>query len=86
MGLTRAQFRKCLVDAGLARLLPIFLTTATTVGGLLPLALAGGPLWEGMAWCMIFGLLIATLLTLLVIPAMYAILVETFKLQPVRLD
>jgi len=86
MGLTPSQFRKCLVDAGLARLLPIFLTTATTVGGLLPLALAGGPLWEGMAWCMIFGLLIATLLTLLVIPAMYAILVETFKLQPVRLD
>jgi len=86
VGLTRPQFRKCLVDAGLARLLPIFLTTATTVGGLLPLALAGGPLWEGMAWCMIFGLLIATLLTLLVVPAMYAILVETFKVQPVRLD
>lgn len=86
VGLTREEFRKCLVDAGLARLLPIFLTTATTVGGLLPLALAGGPLWEGMAWCMIFGLLIATLLTLLVVPAMYAILVETLRIQPVRLN
>ena len=29
-------------------MLPIFLTTATTVGGLLPLALSGGPLWEGL--------------------------------------
>ena len=85
-GLTRDQFRECLVDAGKQRLLPIFLTTATTIGGLLPLALAGGPLWEGMAWCMIFGLAIATLLTLLVVPALYAIFVETFGVKPVRLD
>lgn len=82
-GLTREQFRNCLVEAGKQRLLPIFLTTATTVGGLIPLALSGGPLWEGMAWCMIFGLLIATVLTLLVVPALYAIFVETFGAKPV---
>ncbi|MCA9122485.1 MAG: efflux RND transporter permease subunit [Planctomycetaceae bacterium] len=75
-GLTQDQFRNCLVEAGQQRFLPIFLTTATTIGGLLPLALDGGPLWEGMAWCMIFGLIIATLLTLLVVPALYAIMVE----------
>ena len=79
-----SEFRACLVDAGKQRLLPIFLTTATTVGGLLPLALAGGPLWEGMAWCMIFGLLVATLLTLLVVPAMYAIFVEHMRVKPFR--
>ncbi|MCA9113772.1 MAG: efflux RND transporter permease subunit [Planctomycetaceae bacterium] len=81
LGLTQQQFRAVLVEAGRQRLLPIFLTTATTVGGLLPLALDGGPLWEGMAWCMIFGLLVATLLTLLVIPAMYAIFVEYLGMQ-----
>lgn len=59
------------------RLVPIFLTTATTVGGLLSLALAGGPLWTGMSWLMIFGLLVATLLTLLVIPAAYAVVIES---------
>lgn len=85
VGLTRDEFRQCLVDAGQQRLLPIFLTTATTVGGLLPLALAGGPLWVGMAWLMICGLLVATLLTLFVVPALYAILVETFGLTPVRI-
>ena len=85
-GLTIAEFRGCLVDAGKQRLLPIFLTTATTIGGLLPLALAGGPLWEGMAWCMIFGLTFATVLTLLVVPAIYAVFVETFGMTPVRLD
>ncbi len=86
LGITAAEFRECLVEAGKQRLLPIFLTTATTVGGLIPLALAGGPLWEGMAWLMIFGLCIATVLTLLVVPAMYAIFVETFKVKPVHVE
>lgn len=80
-GLTVSELRAALVEAGCQRLLPIFLTTATTVGGLIPLALGGGPLWEGMAWCMIFGLLVATLLTLLVIPAMYAIFVQYFGMK-----
>ncbi len=84
-GLTRPEFRECLVEAGRQRLLPIFLTTATTIGGLLPLAISGGPLWRGMAWCMISGLTVATALTLLVVPALYAILVETFRIRPVQL-
>lgn len=84
LGLSREEFRECLVEAGRQRLLPIFLTTATTIGGLLPLALAGGPLWEGMAWCMISGLIVATLLTLLVIPAMYAIFAESFGIRMVE--
>lgn len=82
-GLTRREFHECLVKAGQQRMLPIFLTTATTVGGLIPLALTGGPLWTGLAWCMIIGLLITTVLTLFVVPAVYAILVETFRIQPV---
>ena len=63
------------------RILPIFLTTLTTVGGLLPLAIAGGPLWEPMATVIIFGLLFATALTLLVLPSVYAIFVETFRVR-----
>lgn len=86
VGLTKAEFRQCLVNAGKQRMLPIFLTTATTIGGLLPLAMGGGPLWEGLAWCMIVGLLVATLLTLFVVPAIYAILVETFRVKPVTVE
>ena len=59
-GITKHEFRECLVQAGQVRLLPIAMTTLTTIGGLLPLALAGGPLWEGMSWLMIFGLIVAT--------------------------
>ncbi len=83
MGMSIQEFRECLVQAGQVRLLPIAMTTLTTIGGLLPLALAGGPLWEGMAWLMIFGLMVATILTLIVVPSLYAIFVENFKMKPV---
>ena len=85
MGMSVQEFRECLVQAGQVRLLPIAMTTLTTIGGLLPLALAGGPLWEGMAWLMIFGLMVATILTLIVVPSLYAIFVENFKIKPVRI-
>jgi multidrug efflux pump subunit AcrB len=65
------SFREALVDAGARRLRPIMLTAMTTVGGLLPLGLFGGVLWEGMAWAMIFGLSLATVLTLYVIPVLF---------------
>ncbi|MFV1974489.1 MAG: efflux RND transporter permease subunit [Candidatus Scalindua sp.] len=85
MGLSIHEFRECLVQAGQVRLLPIAMTTLTTIGGLLPLALAGGPLWEGLAWLMIFGLMVATILTLIVVPSLYAIFVENFKMKPVKI-
>ena len=55
------------------RLRPILLTTATTVGGLLPLWLGGGPMWEPMAVAIIFGLVFATVLTLGVVPLLYSL-------------
>jgi multidrug efflux pump subunit AcrB len=83
VGLTKQEFRDCLIEGVKMRFMPIFLTTSTMIGGLLPLALGGGPLWEGMSWCMIYGLIIATALTLLVVPAGYALFVETFRMQPI---
>jgi multidrug efflux pump subunit AcrB len=50
---------------------PILLTTATTVGGLLPLWLGGGP--EPMAIAIIFGLIFATGLTLGLVPVLYSL-------------
>ena len=83
MGLSKEEFRRCLVQAGEVQMLPIAITTLTTIGGLLPLALAVGPLWEGMAWLMIFGLIVATLLNLIVVLSLYAIFVENFGMKPV---
>lgn len=53
---------------------PIMLTTVTTVFGLIPLYLGGGEMWEPMALSIIGGLLISTLLTLCVVPVIYALL------------
>ncbi len=58
----------------LRRLRPILLTTATTVVGLVPLALSPTTLWPPLAWAMISGLSASTLLTLLVVPALYLLL------------
>jgi multidrug efflux pump subunit AcrB len=71
------SFQQAIVSAGQQRLMAIFLTTATTVGGLIPLALSGGPLWVGMAWLLVFGLSFATLLTLFVIPVLYSLRTPT---------
>ena len=65
------------IEAAQQRLRPILLTTATTVGGLVPLWLGGGPMWEPMAIAIIFGLVFATVLTLGVVPVLYALLFNT---------
>ncbi len=80
--LTRSEITAAIVDAGQQRLMPIFLTTATTVGGLIPLAVAGGPLWQGLAWLLIFGLSFATILTLFVIPVLYSFLLRSESSAP----
>ncbi|MBN2201079.1 efflux RND transporter permease subunit [bacterium] len=62
---------RALQAAGERRFVPILLTAATTVGGLLPLTLTGGSFWAPMGWTIIGGLLTSTSLTLLVVPALY---------------
>ncbi|MEN7546343.1 efflux RND transporter permease subunit [Rapidithrix thailandica] len=56
------------------RFRPILLTTFTTSLGLIPLWLGGGIMWEPMAIGIIFGLLFATVITLLFVPLMYKLL------------
>ncbi|MCB0298821.1 MAG: efflux RND transporter permease subunit, partial [Calditrichaeota bacterium] len=63
-------------QAGQARLRPILMTTTTTVLGLLPMALGigeGAEIRTPMAITVIAGLVSATVLTLIVIPTVYAV-------------
>jgi HAE1 family hydrophobic/amphiphilic exporter-1 len=63
------------IEAGRLRLRPILMTTATTVLGLVPLALAIGPgaeIQAALARVVIGGLLASTLVTLILIPVTYS--------------
>jgi HAE1 family hydrophobic/amphiphilic exporter-1 len=68
---------EALLTAGSLRLRPILMTTATTVLGLVPMALGlgdGAALRQPLAVAIIGGLSLATLLTLVVIPCAYSLL------------
>ena len=60
--------------AGEIRFLPILLTSATAIGGLLPLAVQNIALYSPMAWVIIGGLVTSTLLARLVTPVMYKLI------------
>ncbi len=60
------------------------MTTLTTVAGLMPLYFLGGELWRGMTVVMMFGLGIGTILTLGVVPILYALFFDT-RLDPARI-
>lgn len=70
------DLRKCVIEGSASRLRPIFMTTLTTMLGVVPMAIAAGegaeiyaPLGQSIAG----GLLTSTLITLFIIPALYYI-------------
>jgi multidrug efflux pump subunit AcrB len=60
--------------AGEIRFVPIVLTSLTAIGGLMPLAIEGNPLYSPLALVLIGGLISSTLLSRLVTPVMYKLL------------
>lgn len=67
---------RAVVEGGKSRLRPVLMTSLTTILGMVPLAVStgeGAELWRSMGIAVIGGLAFSTLLTLLVVPAMYAI-------------
>ena len=71
--------RQAILEAGRVRLRPIVITTATTVLGLMPMALGlgrGSDLRAPLAVAVIGGLLSATALTLVVVPVAYDLIEE----------
>jgi multidrug efflux pump subunit AcrB len=65
--------QEAILEASRRRLRPILLTTATTIGGLLPLWIGGDVMFQPMAVAIIFGLLLSTLLTLGLVPVLYSL-------------
>ncbi len=63
--------RDALIEAGKVRLRPIVLTSATTILG--SITIVSDPVWSGLAWSIMFGLLLSTALTLVIFPTLYVI-------------
>ncbi|MCP3952539.1 MAG: efflux RND transporter permease subunit, partial [Desulfobacterales bacterium] len=89
------SLNEAVVSAGATRLRPVILTAVTTILGLIPMvtgvsydfhimaiswASESTQWWRSMSIVVIFGLMVATLLTLVVVPTLYA-LIETLKAQ-----
>lgn len=64
---------RALVVAGTKRLRPVLLTVVTSIAGLLPLAFSSQSLWKPFCWVVIFGLAGSMVMTLVMIPAIYAL-------------
>jgi multidrug efflux pump subunit AcrB len=75
---------EAITRAGEIRFLPILLTSATAIGGLLPLALQGSGLYSPLAIVIIGGLISSTLLGRLVTPVMYKVLPPPVDVQETR--
>ncbi len=86
------RFRDAVVAAGCTRLRPVLLTAITTILGLLPMVTGvaynfhkmeiswvseSTQWWSSMASAVIFGLALATILTLIVVPTLYALIHTT---------
>jgi multidrug efflux pump subunit AcrB len=70
------ELRPAIERAGEVRFLPVLLTSVTAVGGLLPLALSGSGLYSPLAWVIIGGLISSTVLSRIVTPVMYLLIVR----------
>jgi multidrug efflux pump subunit AcrB len=70
------ELSQAVIKAGEARLRPVMLTALTAVVGLIPMAITGEVLFKPMAISIIFGLMYATILTLVVVPAFYVIIAK----------
>ncbi|MFN8239787.1 MAG: efflux RND transporter permease subunit [Bacteroidales bacterium] len=62
--------------SGRSRLRPVIMTTATTILGMLPLAMSkgtGSEMWSPMGIAVIGGLIFSTIVTLVIVPVVYAV-------------
>jgi HAE1 family hydrophobic/amphiphilic exporter-1 len=70
------ELYEAIAISGRSRLRPVIMTSATTILGMLPLALSrgsGSELWSPMGVAVIGGLVFSTVVTLVLVPVVYAI-------------
>ena len=72
-----ANVSDAVIQGGKSRLRPVLMTSLTTILGMVPMAMGigeGSEMWQPMGISVVGGLLMSTLLTLFIVPALYAML------------
>jgi multidrug efflux pump subunit AcrB len=69
-----------ILPVGFRKFWPVLVTVLATVGGIIPLAFEGGPMWRQLVYVQIGGLLLASVVTPGLVPLLYVVFVETFKI------
>jgi HAE1 family hydrophobic/amphiphilic exporter-1 len=73
------ELKEAIVVSGESRLRPVLMTSLTTILGMLPLALSrgsGSEIWSPMGIAVIGGLVFSTLVTLILVPVIYMMMVR----------
>ena len=71
--------RQALIESVRTRIRPIFMSVSTTVFGMLPLVIfpgAGSELYRGLGSVVLGGLIVSTIFTLLLIPAVFSLVMD----------
>jgi len=74
--------REAAIAAGKRRMRPIFLTSAAASVGVVPMILSRSPLWGPLGTVICFGLMFAMVLTLYILPILYALIYSDKTKKP----
>jgi len=85
------ELREAIVLSGRSRLRPVLMTSLTTILGMLPLAMSrgeGSEIWSPMGIAVIGGLIFSTMVTLILIPVIYNMMLRRAekRKKPVEYD
>jgi multidrug efflux pump subunit AcrB len=69
--------KAAILSASATRFTPILLTTLTTIGGLLPLTLFGGSLWQPLGVVIISGLCVSAIASFVIVPILTELFTKT---------
>ncbi|KKP37371.1 MAG: multidrug efflux transporter [Candidatus Peregrinibacteria bacterium GW2011_GWF2_33_10] len=69
------EFKPAIVDAGKSRLEAIFITSISTIFGILPITLSNET-WTALGSAVIFGLMFSSFLTLFIVPTLFVTLIK----------
>lgn len=83
------ELREAIIVSGKSRLRPVLMTSLTTILGMLPLALStgtGSEIWSPMGIAVIGGLIFSTIVTLILIPVVYHMMLRRSEARKKKVE